>query len=111
MVGPVELNALGAIKQLGRNAYGSKIRVLLSQEFGRDVAIGQVYVTLGRLQRRGFISSQKESLEPHQYGRAKLVFRLEGPGKKALEMAAAGALQEVGESVYEEIGKVATGIA
>jgi PadR family transcriptional regulator, regulatory protein PadR len=113
MVGPFELNVLGAIRHLGQDVFGSKVRVFLSQEFGRDVAIGQVYVTLGRLQRRGFISAKKETLGPHQSGRAKLVFQLEAPGKKALEfaMAAAGVSPRNGELNEKQSEQMAEGVA
>lgn len=60
----------------------------MSELLGRDVAIGQLYLALSRLEQKGFISSSKTDPEPRKGGRSKKVFRLEAPGLSALESTA-----------------------
>lgn len=76
----------------------------MSQILGRDVAIGQLYAALSRLEDKGMISFINSIPEARRGGRAKKVFRLEAPGVRALENVAAvlnhsGALQSK-ESIY-----------
>ena len=89
LVGPFELRVLRTINHLREEAYGAEIRRTLSDLLGRDVAIGQVYVTVDRLERKGFVSSEFSDPKPIRGGRAKRVFHLEAPGVRALEIAAA----------------------
>lgn len=88
-VGPFELRLLASINGLRDQAWGSKLRRDLSDDLGRDVAIGQLYLALSRLERDGFIASEKMDPEPIRGGRSKKVFRLEAPGVRALERTAA----------------------
>lgn len=39
-----------AVKSLGDDAYGAKVRDRLSDACGRDVSIGSLYYTIGRLE-------------------------------------------------------------
>lgn len=88
-VGSFELRLLAAINSLGNEAWGSKLQDTLSQALKRDVAIGQLYLALSKLESRGFIKSSVKDPEPVRGGRSKKVFRLETPGAKALERSAA----------------------
>lgn len=88
-VGHFELKLLAAIRSLSQQAWGSKLQNMLSEILGRDVAIGQLYLALSRLEQKGFISASKTVPEPRQGGRSKKVFRLEAPGVKVLEEMAA----------------------
>ena len=105
-VGPFELRLLASINRLRGRAWGSKLHEDLSKALGRDVAIGQLYLALSRLERDGFIASEKMDPEPIRGGRSKKVFRIEAPGVRALERTVAvlgtpGALR-LQESTYEE---------
>lgn len=88
-VGSFELKLLAAINSLGLEAWGSKLQETLSLAMKRDVAIGQLYLALSKLENRGFITSSVKNPEPVRGGRSKKVFRLETPGVKALERSAA----------------------
>jgi PadR family transcriptional regulator PadR len=89
VVGPFELRLLASINSLRDQAWGSKLQVELSRILGRDVAVGQLYLALSKLEQRGFISSEQLNPEPVRGGRSKKVFRLEAPGARALERTAA----------------------
>lgn len=88
-VGSFELAVLATINKLRAEAWGSKIQASLSGQLDRDVAIGQLYLALARLERRGFISFKMKDPEPRKGGRSKKVFQLEAPGVRALERMAA----------------------
>lgn len=88
-VGSFELTLLSAINALRSEAWGSNLQKHTSRVLGRDVAIGQLYLGLARLEQKGLISSEQKDPEPIRGGRSKKVFKLEAPGVKALERMAA----------------------
>ena len=71
------------------NAYGVQIRNALSDAMEKDVAIGAVYTTLRRLERKGFLTSSTGDPTPVRGGRAKQFFAINGVGLKALSRAEA----------------------
>ena len=83
-IGPFEWKVLATIDRLGDEAWGSKLRVSLNKSLKRDVAIGQLYLTLSRLTRDEFISFEIMDPEPQRGGRSKKRFRLEATGRQAL---------------------------
>lgn len=84
-LGSFELQLLLSIIALKDNAWGSKLQKYLSDELGRDVAIGQLYLALSKLQRKGFIESRDTVPEKVRGGRSKKVFSPSGAGTRALE--------------------------
>lgn len=105
-VGHFELRLLAVISSERDRAFGSNIQRVLSEMIGRDVAVGQLYLALSRLEQKGFISSQRSSPEPRKGGRSKKVFQLEAPGVRALDrtatvLNASGAFRVTTESPYE----------
>lgn len=88
-VGSFELRLLASIHNLQDRAWGANLQAHLSGVLGRDVAIGQLYLALSKLEQRGLISFEKKGPEPIRGGRSKKVFRLETPGAKALVRTAA----------------------
>ena len=87
--GLFELRLLASINYLREKAWGSNLQRHLSQVLGRDVAIGQLYQALARLERRGLIAFEIKDPEPIRGGRSKKGFRLEAPGARALERTVA----------------------
>lgn len=83
-LGSFELKLLASINKLRDHAWGSNLQADISQLVGRDVAIGQLYLALSKLEKKGMISADKKDPEPVRGGRSKKVFRLETPGAKAL---------------------------
>lgn len=88
-LGSFELILLTSINKLRDTAWGSKLQAELSEILGRNVAIGQLYLSLAKLESKGLISSELVDPEPVRGGRSKKVFRLETPGAKALARTAA----------------------
>lgn len=76
--------ALLAVLLLSENAYGAKIRQTVSETMGRDVSIGSVYVTLDKLERKGYIKSWQGEATPERGGRAKRYYMIMGSGVKVL---------------------------
>ncbi len=83
-LGEFELKLMLVVLRLGSNAYGVKIREEINERTGRDVAIGQIYTVLGRLERKGFVSSRMGEPTPERGGRAKKFYRIEAKGQEAV---------------------------
>ena len=83
-LGEIELFVLGAAARLGDNAYGASIRREIAARTGRDVAIGSIYATLGRLYDKDFVHFELSDPEPVQGGRARRMVRLTAAGNRAL---------------------------
>jgi DNA-binding PadR family transcriptional regulator len=88
-LGSFEQVILTALLVLRDNAYGVTIREKAAAlAHPKKVAIGAVYVTLDRLEEKGFVSSWLSDPTPERGGRSKRCYRLEPPGRRALEEAA-----------------------
>jgi DNA-binding PadR family transcriptional regulator len=83
-LGELELFVLGAAARLGDDAYGASIRREIATRTSRDVAIGSIYATLGRMHEKGFVRFELSDPEPVQGGRARRMVRLTAPGQRAL---------------------------
>jgi len=103
--GQFEQLVLAAILSLRKNAYGVTIHARV-EELARPktVSLGAVYVTLDRLEDKGFISSWLSDPTKERGGRAKRCYRLEALGERALQESAATA-QRVWESIVRIWGK------
>jgi PadR family transcriptional regulator PadR len=89
LLGEFEHQVLVAVRDCGGEAYGLRIAEMLLGIHGGSLAIAQVYVTLRRLEKKGFLSSQTQAPRPIRGGRARRVFNLEGTGEQALEQSTA----------------------
>ena len=73
---------------MSESAYGVTIHARVEQlSHPRTVSLGAVYVTLDRLEEKGFVSSQLSDPTPERGGRAKRCYRVEGAGERALQEA------------------------
>jgi DNA-binding PadR family transcriptional regulator len=54
---------------------------------GKEVALGSVYVTLERLERKGLVTSRLGEPTPERGGRAKTYFRVTAKGLRAVRQA------------------------
>jgi PadR family transcriptional regulator, regulatory protein PadR len=86
-LGEFEQSLLLAIAQLGERAYGVTIRRFIEERTGREVAIGALYTSLGRLERKGFVRSTMTDPTPQRGGRAKRAFTLRPAGAGALRQS------------------------
>jgi len=84
-LGQFEQLVLTAILALDADAYGVTIRRKVEElSSPRKVTLGAVYVTLDRLEDKGFVSSWLTDPTPERGGRAKRCYKLEGSGESAL---------------------------
>ncbi|MDU0114820.1 helix-turn-helix transcriptional regulator [Psychrosphaera aquimarina] len=84
-LGEFEQFVLLAILKLDEDAYGSKVRQLLSESIGRDVTIGALYTTLDRLEGKGLLQSRIGEATSERGGRAKKYFKVTAQGQSALK--------------------------
>jgi PadR family transcriptional regulator, regulatory protein PadR len=63
------------------------VRREIEERTGRNISIGAVYATLERLEAKGYVGSFTGDPTPERGGRAKRVFRIEGAGKRALQVS------------------------
>lgn len=86
-LGEFEQMVLLALIRLKENAYGMTIRQVIQERAERQVAIGQVYAALERLEAKGYLDSRVGDPEPIRGGRSKKLYRLTGEGEVALARA------------------------
>ncbi len=104
-LGHFEQLVITAILGLRENAYGvtihSKVQDLVHP---RKVSLGAVYVTLDRLEDKGFVASWMTEPSPERGGRARRCYRLEALGERALQESAETA-KRVSEVIAKAWGK------
>jgi len=104
-VGQFEQLVLAAVLSLHENAYGVTIQNKVADlAQPRSVSLGAVYVTLDRLEDKGFVSSWLADPTAERGGRAKRCYRLEALGEQALQESTATALR-VSEVISRAFGK------
>jgi PadR family transcriptional regulator PadR len=79
-----ELYVMLAVAALGDEAYGVTIATRIGERTGRDVSIGAVYATLGRLSDKGFVAFRYSDPDPVPGGRARKLVSLTPAGSRAL---------------------------
>ncbi len=84
-LGDLEELVLLAVLRLGPHAHGGKIREELDREAKRSVSVSTVYVTLMRLEEKGYVSSWKGHPTASRGGKAKRFFEVCSSGLQALQ--------------------------
>ncbi len=87
LLGAFEEHVLLGVARGNGAAYGMTVRRDIEERTGRDVAIGAVYSTLDRLEKKGLVVSRLSDGEPARRGRARRFFSLEPEGADALRTA------------------------
>jgi PadR family transcriptional regulator PadR len=86
VLGEVEKLVLLAILRLGEDAYAVPIRTLIGTA-GIGVSRGTIYVTLERLERKGYVTSWFSEPQAVRGGKARRQFRLKPRGLAAVTVA------------------------
>lgn len=86
-LGEFEQMVMLALIHLREDAYGAKIRQLLDSQVTRVVAIGAIYSTLERLEKKGMVVSWLGEATAERGGRAKRFFKVTSQGETALKRA------------------------
>jgi PadR family transcriptional regulator, regulatory protein PadR len=99
LLGEVEQLVLLAVLRLGSEGYAVPIRELISAEAGIEVSRGTIYVTLERLERKGYVTSWFSDPQAVRGGKARRIFRLKPAGlhavrasKRAVDRLSAGTI-------------------
>lgn len=69
-----------ALLRLADHAYGVTVRQEIEARTGREVSIGAIYATLGRLEAKGYVKSHLGDPTPERGGRSKRFFRVTAKG-------------------------------
>jgi PadR family transcriptional regulator, regulatory protein PadR len=86
-LGEFEQMVLLAIARLEGEAYGVPIVEDIERRTGRSVARAAVYITLRRLEEKGFVSSWMSDPTPERGGKGRRCVKLEAEGVRALREA------------------------
>jgi PadR family transcriptional regulator PadR len=87
VLGDFEQLVLLALLRLGPDAYGATIRREIERRTGRTLSIGAVYVTLGRLESKGFVRSRIGEPIAERGGRRRKHVALLPAGRRAVANA------------------------
>ena len=79
-VGEFEQMLLLAMMRLGDDAYGVRLMEELEARIGRRISRGSVYVTLDRMEAKGWITSETSPPRPERGGRPRRVVCLTPEG-------------------------------
>ena len=99
-LGGFEELVLLATASLRGAGYGVTIQEAIEAETGQTVAVGAVYATLDRLERKGLVTSREGSPTRERGGRRTRLFRVSAAGMRALSemQRIRGALREAIEA-------------
>lgn len=89
-LGELEQLVLLAVLRLGETAYAVSVREEIAQRTQRAISRGAVYVTLDRMERKGYLRSRLGPPTAERGGKAKRLFTVAAPGLKALRAALDG---------------------
>lgn len=84
-LGEFEHCLLAAIVHLDDEAYGVTIRREIGERTGRDIAIGALYTSLDRLERKGYLRSRMSDPTTQRGGRSKRYFTVTAAGARAMQ--------------------------
>lgn len=87
LIGEFEQLVLMSLLRLGNGAYGASIRRDIQERTTREVGIGTLYMTLGRLEEKGMICSYTGDPSPHRGGRRRKHYLMDTAGQRALGRA------------------------
>lgn len=90
-LGQFEQLILTAVMALKDNAYGMQIYSKVCEMADREMNLGSVYVTLDRLQKKGYVSSKITNGGMDRGGKPRRFYNLEPAGEQALQEAVATA--------------------
>ena len=84
-IGEFEHVVLLAILRLGEEAYAVSVRDEILRCTGRDVSRGSIYITLDRLETKGYLKSYLADPTPERGGRSKRFYALRPLAVNALK--------------------------
>lgn len=82
MLKKLEFQILSAIAELRDNAYGVSLRNELDSQYSTKVSYGRLYVTLQKMERRGYLKSERADPIAIRGHRQKKYFQLTAVGRR-----------------------------
>jgi PadR family transcriptional regulator PadR len=86
-LGQFEFLVLTAVLELRDNAYGLAVTDRVAELAGRKVSAGAVYLTLDRMEDKGFVKSWYANATPERGGNHRRYFQLLALGERVLSEA------------------------
>jgi DNA-binding PadR family transcriptional regulator len=83
MLGEFEYLLITAAAGLGHEGYGAAIRQQIETVTGRKCSIGALYITIDRLESKGFLKTWMGDATPQRGGRAKRMVQVTPEGLRA----------------------------
>lgn len=87
LLGELEQLVLLGVMHLEGEAHAPAIREAIEERTGIALARGTIYVTLDRLDRKGYLASRFGEPTAERGGKAKRLFKLTAAGRRALTQA------------------------
>ncbi len=100
ILGEFEHLVLLAVLQLRDDAYGVSVTELLSEQTDQDVAQAAVYLTLRRLEKKGWLEGHTAARSPSSGGRPRKTYSVTAEGRTRLAHA-----QSTLRSMWSAIGE------
>lgn len=80
-----ELALMASMRRLSSDATGAQLREDLGERLEREVAVGQLYLSLAKLEKRGLIDFEIKPPERRRGGRSRKIYRLTPIGLDAVQ--------------------------
>ena len=82
-IGPFEFEILATLINQPGDAYGLTIRDRIKERSGHEPSVGMIYTALGRLERKGLVTSWWGEKTEERGGRRKRLYKIEASGELA----------------------------
>lgn len=102
VLGEFEQLVLLTLLRLGNGAYGAAIRRDIQDRTAREVAIGSLYMTLGRLEQKKMVVSYVGNPTPERGGRRRRHYLIDTAGEQALGRAYR-TFKVISEGLHEQL--------
>lgn len=84
LIGEFEQVVLLSLLRLGNGTWGAAIRRDIQERIGRELPVSVVYVTLQRMEKKGFVKSYVGEPTRERGGRRRRHYLIDTPGEHAL---------------------------
>ena len=103
-IGEFEVLILMAVLRLDDTGYAPAVRTEIERRTGRTVSRGAVYITLDRLETKGFLASKLTDDQADTGGRARRYYRVSPKGVRAIKRTLA-ALEQMSDGLEPILAK------
>jgi PadR family transcriptional regulator PadR len=104
-LGDFEQLVLMAVLRLGDDAYAVTVREEIESRTGRSVSRGAIYITLDRLEKKGYLESRLADPTPERGGRSKRYHKVNAAGAAALKRSRS-ALEKMWQGLEPIVKKI-----